>query len=63
MAQYSPYTPPSPAPQPSSALPGIPTPSYTAVTLAAGYPYALQLVGDSTWKQTGYPNPGGVLSP
>lgn len=34
-----------------------------AVTLAAGYPYALQLIGDSIWKQAGYPNPRGVLSP
>ncbi len=32
-----------------------------ATELAAGYPYALQLVGDSAWTAAGRPDPGGVV--
>lgn len=32
-----------------------------AVSIAAGYPYTVQLIGDATWAAAGYPSPGAVL--
>lgn len=32
-----------------------------AVSIAAGYPYTVQLIGDATWAAAGYPPPGSVL--
>lgn len=32
-----------------------------ALTLAAGYPYFLQVIGDEAWKAANYPDPGEVI--
>jgi len=33
-----------------------------AVAAAAGYPFAVQLIGDHAWQQAGSPDPGGVIT-
>lgn len=50
--------------QPAGAL-GVtwePAALSAAAANSRGYPYAIQLIGDSTWKAAGLPDPGGRLT-